>query len=612
MCGISGIVSFQGLGEAADRIEAMVAALRHRGPDGCGILKVGRNAVLGHTRLAIVDLQSGAQPMRSPDGHVAVTFNGEIYGYRRLRHQLDYPFITESDTEVLLALFQKSGPEMLRSLPGMFSFAIWDEREQSLFCARDRFGEKPFYYALTARGDFLFASEIKAILASGLIEPVLDLESVGHYLQKSYVHPHRTIYTNISAMPPGHSLVYCKGQVSVRKYWEFPKIRRDMGLPEAIEQLDVLLRKAIKTQLVADVPVSGFLSSGLDSTTIMALAAEENSNLKAFSFDFQDENSEANIAERSAKKYGLHFQRLQIGSFDPAEVLLQTIPIYDEPFADSSSIPTYLISKAAAQFTKVALTGDGGDELLAGYDYCYRPLLRFDEAKSFEKYRFAIQLLAKILWKAKASQSALRLFDLNNKIKQFQGVSSKWEALGEQRTVFTSEQLEKIFKASLETKQSQPPPSFQSHGELEEMFFYDIETFMSGQVLVKTDRASMANGLELRAPFLDVEFAEFALSIPARLKIDECETKIPLRRAYENCWLEEVRSGAKRGFESPIEKWLQRPSFVNLCEEYLENRSRKIHSLLEWPLPINKARPQHIYSLLVLSLWMEKNSYSLP
>jgi len=612
MCGISGIINLQGLGEEADRIEAMVGALRHRGLDGSGILRVGRNAVLGHARLSIVDLQSGAQPMRSQDGHLAVTFNGEIYGYRELRNQFEYPYATESDTEVILAMYQKFGEDMIRSLPGMFSFAIWDEREQSLFSARDRFGEKPFYYALTPKGDFIFASEIKAILASGLIDPVLDLESVAHFLRKSYVHPHKTIYSNIFTLPPAHCLTFRSGQIVVRKYWDFPNINQNIGLAEAIERLDYLLRKAVKSQLVADVPVSGFLSSGLDSTTIMALAAEENSNLTAFSFDFQDENSEANIAEKSAKQYGLHFQRLQIGSFDPAEVLLQTIPIYDEPFADSSSIPTYLISKAAAQFTKVALTGDGGDELLGGYDYCYRPILRFDEAKSFEKYRIAIQFLAKILWKAKAAQSALRLFDLNNKIKQFQGISSKWEALGEQRSVFSNSQLSVMFKVPFESNHSQPLPSFQIHGELEEIFSYDIETFMSGQVLVKTDRASMANGLELRTPFLDVEFAEFALSIPARLKINESEAKIPLRRAYEKCWVEEVRSGAKRGFESPIEKWLQQPSFVHLCEEYLENRSRKIHSLLQWPLPINKAHPKRIYSLLILSLWMEKNTYLLP
>jgi asparagine synthase (glutamine-hydrolysing) len=381
MCGIAGIIQTEGGVDFTGHVNQMVAVLKHRGPDGSGVLKVGTHGTLGHARLSIVDLEAGAQPMKNRDGRLAITFNGEIYGYRELRKQFDYPYSTESDTEVILAMYQKSGENMIRSLPGMFSFAIWDDRHRILFCARDRFGEKPFYYALTSSGDFIFASEINAILASGLIEPVLDLESLAHFLRKSYVHPQKTIYSNIFTLPPAHSLTFRDGKVVVRKYWEFPRSESIFSLDDAAERLGELLRNALKKQLVADVPVSGFLSSGLDSTTIMALATEENPNLTAFSFDFENENSEADIAENSAKRYGLKFHRLQVGHFDPAEILEKTISIYDQPFADSSSIPTFLISKAASEFTIVALTGDSGDELLGGYNYFYKPLLRFDEAK---------------------------------------------------------------------------------------------------------------------------------------------------------------------------------------------------------------------------------------
>ena len=592
----------------------MVDALRHRGPDGFGVLKIGNNADLGHARLSIVDLEAGAQPMKSRDGRLAITFNGEIYGYRELRKKFDYPYSSESDTEVILAMYQKSGEEMLRSLPGMFSFAIWDDRERALFCARDRFGEKPFFYAISSNGDFIFASEIRAILASGLIEPVLDLESVAHFLRKSYVHPHKTIYSNILTLPPAHCLTFRSGQIVVRKYWDFPRTGSRISLEDAATRLGDLLRKAVKKQLVADVPVSGFLSSGLDSTTIMALAAEENFSLTAFSFDFENAKSDADIAENSAKRYGLKFHRLKVGHFDPAEILQKAISIYDEPFADSSSIPTYLISKAAAEFTKVALTGDGGDELLGGYDYFYKPLLRFDEAKRWGGNRRLVYLVAKILWKLRFQQAGLNLFDLGDEMPALQGHQEIWHALSERRSVFSSEKLQKLMEPCGSGFFRHPLPNFATNRCMEDVFLYDIETYMAGQILVKTDRASMANGLELRAPFLDVEFAEFALALPASLKMSSSQSKIVLRKAFESLWNAEVANNYKRGFDSPIQVWLKTPKFAQLIEDFLHNRDRKIHGLVNFGAKKDWSRfnPQQVYNFLVLSMWLETNSFSMP
>lgn len=602
-------------GSASSRVSRMVDALRHRGPDGSGIQQIGSHAVLGHARLAIVDLAGGAQPMRDGDGRLTVTFNGEIYGYRELRAATEYPYATESDTELLLAMYAGAGPKMARYLPGMFAFAIWDDREKSLFCARDRFGEKPFYYALTPGGDLVFASEIKAILASGLVQPVLDVESVAHFLQKSYVHPSRSIYSNVSVLPPGHCLTYREGRVTVEKYWSFPKLRGRIGLDEAGEELGRLLRAAVAKQLVADVPISGFLSSGLDSTTIMAIAAEEKTDLTAFSFDFESADSEADIAEKSARRYGLNFQRLRVGDFDPVEVLLKTISVYDEPFADSSSIPTYLISQAAAEYTKVALTGDGGDELLGGYDTCYRPLLRFDEAKAWRGNRDLVYLAAKILAKLRLKAKSEELRDLGDKMNFFWGCDERWQALAGMRATCSFSGLEQLLgRDALRSGGGHPAPGFARQRPMEDALLYDTETYMAGQILVKIDRASMAHGLELRAPFLDVEFAEFALGLPADLKISRTSSKIVLRQAFEAAWNEEVAKNYKRGFGSPIEKWLRTPAFLSLIDDYLVRPDRKIREIIRFAAPSDPGnfRAPLTYNLLVLSLWMEQNSFSFP
>lgn len=616
MCGVAGIVNSGTLDRSArSRVSRMVDALRHRGPDGSGLSEIGSNAVLGHARLSIVDLAGGAQPMRSRDARLAVTFNGEIYGYRKLRAATEYPYATESDTELLLAMYANTGPKMVGSLPGMFAFAIWDDQEESLFCARDRFGEKPFYYTLTPAGDFVFASEIKAILASGLLCPVLDAESVAHFLQKSYVHPHRSIYSNVSVLPPGHCLIYRDGKVSVEKYWQIPRLRGRISLEEAGEELGRLLRAAVAKQLVADVPISGFLSSGLDSTTIMAIAAENNPDLTAFSFDFEDVDSEADIAERSARRYGLNFQRLRIGNFDPVEVLQKTISIYDEPFADSSSIPTYLISKAAAEYTKVALTGDGADELLGGYDFQYRALLRFDEAKAWGRNRDLVYLAAKLLGKLRFRAASRGLVDLGDKMNFFWGCQEPWQALAGMRSACPFTEVQRLLgPRELCPGGGHPVPRFERQEPMEDALFYDTETYMAGQILVKTDRASMANGLELRAPFLDVEFAEFALSLSADLKISRTSSKIVLRQAFEAAWNEEVATNYKRGFGSPIEKWLRTPAFQSLVDDYLVRPDRKIHEVVRYAPPSDPGYyPAPLaYNLLVLSMWMEQNSFSFP
>src|ERR1041384_3119965 len=382
MCGIAGILAPE-VSRHASSLDRMVAALRHRGPDGRGT-HLFSGCALGHTRLSIIDLEGGAQPMLTPDGQRAVVFNGEIYGYKSLRARLggEYSFRTSSDTEVLLALHARHGDAMLDSLPGMFAFAIWDERRRRLFCARDRFGEKPFFYAVAPDGAFVFASEIKAILASGLIEPELDRDSVAHYLQYLYVHPHRTIYRNVHVLPPAHRLIYADGRIDVAPYWMLPASSGPIGLDDAAERFRTLLGRAVSNQLIADVPVGAFLSGGLDSSTIVALAAAERGRCKTFSFGFAPAIDELPFARGIADRYGTEHFEVSDAGLDVAAALTHMADVYDEPFGDSSNIPTFLLCQQARRQVTVALTGEGADELLGGYTFWYRSLFEMDEAAS--------------------------------------------------------------------------------------------------------------------------------------------------------------------------------------------------------------------------------------
>ncbi|MEW5961407.1 MAG: asparagine synthase (glutamine-hydrolyzing), partial [Chloroflexota bacterium] len=374
VCGIAGIVAPQARQFQAE-LSCMVDTLRHRGPDGPGTYFFD-NCALGHTRLSIIDLLSGQQPMFSPVSGAGIVFNGEIYGYKSLRVSLpDYPFQTTSDTEAILALYDQYGPGLLSRLPGMFAFAIWDEAHQRLLCARDRFGEKPFYYTWGRKGEFLFASEIKALLASGLVEPVLNRAALAHYMQYLHVHPYQTIYQNIYTLPPAHSLHYEDGQLAVERYWSPPELQPKIELDEAIEQFQVLFDRAVASQLVADVTVGAFLSGGLDSSSIVVAASRHQARLKTFSFGFEDGISELPFAKGVADLYQTDHTELADNHVDIGELLVTMQAVYDEPFADSSNIPTFLISRLARQYVKVVLTGDGGDELLAGYTFWYKPLI---------------------------------------------------------------------------------------------------------------------------------------------------------------------------------------------------------------------------------------------
>ena len=601
MCGIIGIVSRDSK-KYKSQVEKAVLSLKHRGPDADGI-HFFNNCVLGHTRLSIIDLSTGAQPMLSPDSEIGVTFNGEIYGYKDIKKTLsDYTFQTTSDTEILIALYKKYGKNMMDKLPGMFSFAIWDEKSQALFSARDRFGEKPFYYAFGEEGEFIFSSEIKAIIATDLIRPVIDRESIIHYLRHLYVSPDKTIYKNIFTLPPAHNLTFKNGKVEINKYWELPKINEEIGLTEAVLKFKDLLDKAVSKQLVADVPVGTFLSGGLDSSTIVAVASKFKPNLETFSFGFGESINELPFAKLVADKYKTNHKELHASKYDLTDLFLEMQDIYDEPFADSSNIPTYLISKEAKKYNKVVLTGDGGDELFGGYTGWYKPLY-FMSQNVFINILHIIKDALSIFYRKSRMDLYYRVKGLTYKILN----KNMLYAHIKKNTYFSDNDIKKILGRDIDKETSLGGQS------LGDIMKYDATNYMPGDILTKIDRAAMAVGLELRSPFLDVDFASFCLSLPSRLKINDKEDKIILRETLKNDWPKEIRNRTKQGFGAPVKEWLELPSFVELKNKYLRDKDRKIFNIFDFKQSqkIIKKDNYKTWILLTLSVWLEKHPFEI-
>lgn len=591
MCGIAGIVK-AGVLRNKEHLKTMMQAIQHRGPDSSNF-HLFENCALGHLRLSIVDLNSGDQPMFSASNQSAIVFNGEIYGFQKIKQEQNkYPFTTTSDTEVILALYEEYGNAFVNKLPGMFSFAIWNDLRQELICARDRFGEKPFFYAYGDKGEFLFASEIKALIASGLITPVLNQDALSHYLKHLYVHPYQTIYSNIQVLPPAHQLIIRNGKFTISRYWDLPIQNFKIDLGEAEEEFRRLLSKAVEKQMIADVPVGAFLSGGIDSSTIVGIASQFNKNLQTFSFGFGKEINELPFAKEVSDLYNTNHTELEDKNEDIGELLLLMQKIYDEPFADSSNIPTYLISKYASKYLKVVLTGDGGDELLAGYSW-YKDLLEIASPNSFSRVNF--RNVVKNLF------SKSHIGDINNCVARHSRANIH----------FSNQELSELGIKSF------PLPLINlkkyNSNTPDDALRMDIENYMPGDILVKTDRAAMASGLELRAPFLDVDFASFCISLPYQIKITNETQKLILKNAMGNLLPEKIKTRKKQGFGAPAESWLQQESVKRLKRQFLNNPDQKIFEVLSFRKvqEIAEKNTYQTWILLILALWMDNYSFKI-
>lgn len=602
MCGIAGIVG-DNLLQKKTIVKKMTDAIAHRGPDGEAMWG-NDNCILGHRRLSIIDLATGDQPMLSHDGKKVLIFNGEIYGYKKIKDSLNqYRYKTTSDTEVIFPLHEKYGENLAEHLPGMFAFALWNEDTQELLCGRDRFGEKPFYYALTSEGNFIFASEIKAIVASSLIKPELNNESLVHYLQHLYVHPGKTIYKNIFTLPPAHYLTFRKGVLRVNRYWYLPKTNDSFSINEATETFKFLFEKAVQKQLIADVPVGAFLSGGMDSSLTVAVAAKYKANIKTISFGFGNEINELPYAKEVADKYNTDHVEIQQPLPNLADLMIKMQEVFDEPFADSSNIPTYLISKAASQHLKVVLTGDGGDELLGGYSFWYRHLFNIEKADSFNGYKKVLlpyaARLARKLGNSYFPYLQQQQLSLSKGKQTVQGIHAQ------QNIYFNTLQLRQLGFSNADN--SFTNYSFDYEHTVSDAMKMDIENYMPGDILVKTDRAAMANSLELRAPFLDVDLASFCISLPYKLKLNYKEEKIIAKQALGSMLPASIIKRQKQGFGAPVTSWLKSPALQQLKNEYLHKSNKKLFDLVDYKQTQKVVAEDnyHTWILLVLSLWME-------
>ncbi|MGX5685015.1 asparagine synthase (glutamine-hydrolyzing) [Chryseobacterium cucumeris] len=595
MCGIAGIIS-NNAENYQQEIRNMTDALIHRGPDSSHY-EFYDHAALGHRRLSIIDLsENGKQPMFSDTKNECIVLNGEIYGYQDIKRQYaEYPYHGESDTEVILAMYQKKQENLIHDLPGMFAFAIWDNKKRQLFCARDRFGEKPFYYAIGKNNEFIFASEIKAIIASGLIHPQVSQDALSHYLQYGYVSSHQSIYSNIYTLPPAHQLILKDGKITVSRYYSLPAKDRTISLSEAKEEFLYLLKKAVKKQLIADVEVGSFLSGGLDSSSVVALVDEFLPHQTTISFGYDHKNNELKYAREIADKYKTNHIEVHEKKEDLVTSLLKITPYFDEPFADASFIPHYEICKAARKNLTVVLSGDVGDELFGGYHF-YTVENKMKQHFSYKNIvaQFGLKLYQKLKTTSFITQKNMQY----SSIMDFH--------LNMVRNNFNETERARL---GVPSRYVQPYSFTPDTDSLNDIMRVDIENYVPGNMMVKSDRMAMANSLEVRTPFLDLDFAEFCIQLPDTLKLDNNNDKIILREAMGFYWTETIRKRHKQGFGLGVKSWFEEENLMKLSNDLLKNPDHKVFNFIDFKATqtfLNK--DERHWNLLQLALWADHNN----
>ncbi len=604
MCGIAGAVTRSGKVDPAS-VQRMVRAANHRGPDDEGLYVDGR-CVLGHTRLAIIDPAGGRQPMVDCASGVAVTFNGEVFNYKDLRSSLERTgvvFQTASDTEVLLRAYLAYGTRCVHQLNGQFAFAIWDRRTAQLFAARDRFGEKPFYYAHDASGTLWFASELKQLIESQRIHPVIDLDAVASFLVLDYVPPGRTIYTNVHTLGPAQTLEFGPSTLTRDTYWS-PRLSHGppISFVEAGREVRALLARSVERQLTADVPVGATLSGGLDSATIVALMSQlGDSPPQTFSVGFPGLVDERPRARLVSSRWRTAHSELSVDP-DAGSLVREMASIYDEPFADSSNIPTYLVSRFARSRTRVVLSGDGGDELFGGYRWYGRP----ESAQRLTRW----PLVGIALDAASAAATLLqrrgsRYVEAHHRLLKAQTLLKAARAGVDRfdQHLLSSTRGDWVETLGVHHRKDwiNVPPTHMSG--LDRATYFDLLSYLSGDILVKVDRATMAWGLESRAPFLDVHLVEFVLSLPTSYRISQSPKSL-LRAACRDLWPPGYERYGKVGFGSPVARWVNEAGIKQLITEAFGPRSLVRELVPQLPLDHRSIRGQHQWTIVCLYLWL--------
>lgn len=579
MCGITGIMHFDGRQVDQGLLRRMNDRVAHRGPDGDGFFW-GDGVALGHRRLSIIDIDGSPQPMFSADERTVLSYNGEIYNFRRLRQELEglgHQFRTAGDTEVLLTAYLEWGEDCVSRLRGMFAFAIWDNRKRQMFLARDRLGIKPLYYGALPDGSFLFASELKAILEHPQMRRRLRIDALEDYLALGYVPDPKSILEDVKKLPPATTLTIDKatGRQTMRQYWHADVMTTGITDVEPQELLE-RLEEAVKLRMIADVPLGAFLSGGVDSSTIVGLMSRNSDTpveTCAIGSDVPDFD-ESGYAEQVSEHFGTH-HRLRLASAQDG-ALLDILPnLYDEPFADLSALPTYRVCGLAREKVTVALSGDGGDELFGGYRrYRFHMLeeslrqslplglrknLFGPLAKLYPKLDWAPQFLrAKSTFEALARSSAEAYFQSVSKTPdrdRHRLHSDKMSSL-----LMGYHPQERFNELAAEVEGADPLSIVQ---------YIDFQTYLPGDILTKVDRASMAHSLEVRVPLLDHKFVEWGLRINPADRIVDGDGKAPLKRAVRGFIPDDIIDRPKKGFNVPAAQWMRgelAPLIKNLTE----------------------------------------------
>ena len=623
MCGFAGILDFSGRpdGERPRVLEAMTRTLVHRGPDDEGTFS-DTDIALGHRRLSIIDLETGRQPIPNEDGSIWVVLNGEIYNHRDLRALLEtkgHIFKTRSDTEAIVHAYETWGHAFVEHLRGMFALALWDRRERRLVLARDRVGKKPLYYA-TVGERLIFASEIKALLAHPGLDRFLDLEAVSDYLSLLYIPRDKTIFRGVRKLLPGYQLIAGPTGSSLRRYWDIRFAPEPTDESRAAERVAELLSEAVGVRLASDVPLGAFLSGGLDSSAVVGMMARyASAPVASASIGFPDPAFDELSYARLVARHFLTDHRDDVIPPGAAEAVKELSWYYDEPFGDSSAIPTYFVSRLARQRVTVALSGDGGDESFAGYRRYYFDV-RENRLRSWvpAPIRGAVfGLLGAIYPKADYLPQVFRGKTFLSNVAR-----TPWEAY--LHSVSGVKEADKTRLLSVDARQAlggyRTADLFrdlyraaESADSLTCIQYIDFKTYLPDDILTKVDRASMANSLEVRCPLLDHHLIEYAARLPSSLKLRGRQSKLILRKAVAGLVPDVILRRPKMGFAMPAGNWL-RTDLRDLVEEYVLT-DRSGHGLFD-PLTVRRFWRQHdagrrdrtaeLWGLLAFNLWYER------
>ena len=606
MCGINGIFFYDAERRVpADIVRRMADRQQHRGPDDGGIWIDG-SIGLGFRRLSIIDEAGGHQPMLNESSTVCLVFNGEIYNFRDLRVELEglgWRFGTRSDTEVLLRAWEQWGEECVRRLRGMFAFVLWDKRRRILFGARDRLGIKPLYYHAGPRS-FAFASELKALIEYPEVPRELDVTALYEYLNHRYVIAPRTMLRGIAKLPPGHSFVVSDSGLSITRYWQFANVEYTGRVNERrlIEEFTATMDEAIRLHLVSDVPVGAFLSGGLDSSAVVAwMAKSQSSRVKTFSIGYDAPESELEFAKVVAQHLGTEHHEVVLGPDDFASSFADVVWAMDEPVGDEAALPLHYLSALARSEVTVALSGEGADELLAGYDYSRQ--VEIERFRSWPGSNWVGRAGRRAGIKPIVSRAHLLTTPLE---KRYRGVSQpfNWPEMQELFPDFPVNDIQLPEMQGIDLAYAACPVE----DPLGRMTYVDLTTWLPDDLLVKADRMTMAHSLELRVPFLDHKVVEFLWRVPPGFKIRGVVKKYLLKQAVAGLLPSEIVNRKKVGFATPLDSWF-RSSLSEFVDDSLTQRGGALDFLDRKVVRSLLSRHKHedlsrqIYPLLVLDRW---------